>query len=376
MTNDRNTVYNRQLGMIYFMISLNFKVAKLPSLLVEAVGNSNLVIIILLSLLDLAMLGVVMRISQLGVLEEIEKHKNKVLYKALMLVLAGYFLFKLGLMYGGVVQFVLDQLFENIDAIWISITLIIPICYLAYKGFNTIARVCELFIWYLFIVIAINFCFLDAQLDWSRNLPLFDGNAMSTLMKGGGYAIWFGDALPFLFLTVKKNKVNYVKFLGAASLLVISATYVVMNAMYGKAAVYITNFIVKLSGFNMFSDKLGRLDWVGMVAWVINSCVYLAVFFWATMQAGRKVADKPRIIAALIIIAIIIVDAQTVSMSSGKDFAESPFKYLGWFCNYALPLILLIIYAVYKKKEKKGLKASLTPSDDKQLTKRPAEEQL
>lgn len=45
-------------------------------------------------------------------------------------------------------------------------------------------------------------------LDISENLPFIDGEISDVLKRGDKFFMWFGDATPLLFLSIKPSRRN------------------------------------------------------------------------------------------------------------------------------------------------------------------------
>ena len=81
--------------------------------------------------------------------------------------------------------------------------------------------------------------------------------------------MWFGDATPLLFLSIKPSRRNPTSLMYGLSAGFVIIEFVLMNAIYGNASEYVVNLVVKVAGFNQFSDVLVRLDWTGLIVWLM-----------------------------------------------------------------------------------------------------------
>ena len=268
----QNEIYTRQFAILMFILTFTYKVSRLPPLVAECVGSSGSLLIFLYMTLEVVMFFIVYRFATCG---GAQKLKDNPIYKGLVAVLGVYFILKFILMYSGTVLFAMELLFENISPYEVIITLIIPVAYAAHKGLNSIARTAEICIWIVALILTVNFVFLNAQTDFSNNLPLLNGRFNELLSDGDKFFFWFGDFSPLLLVKLKPSKRNPVGFSLFVSFFAVIISIVLMYAMYGEMAQYISNFIVRTAGYNQFASKLGRLDWTGMIAWLIMSLLFL-----------------------------------------------------------------------------------------------------
>ncbi len=346
----RNEIYTRQFAILMFILTFTFKVSRLPPLVAEYAKSSGSLLVFLYMTLEVVMFFIVYRfVAENGA----EKLSGNRIYKTLAAVLAANFLFKLILMYSGTILFTMELLFENISPYEIILTLIIPVAYAAYKGINSIARTAEICIWIIASVLTINLVFLNAQLDFSNNLPLLNGSFGELLTDGDKFFFWFGDFTPLLFVKLKQSKRNPVGLSLFISFIAVIFAIVIMFAMYGEVAEYISNFIVRIAGYNQFASKLGRLDWTGMIAWLIMALLFLAVYLWAFAEAGKAVVGNKKLPFFTGIIALLAVELIVYDSGEVVRFALKDIRWLAVVSNYIVPSLLLILLVYQKRKSAK-----------------------
>lgn len=349
--NERSVIHKRQLTILIFFMVFTFKLSKLPPLMAENVKSSGTMTVIFYLLLEAVSFAFIYAIIQKGDFDTLENGKGKWPYKLIMAVLAAGFLFKLCLMYAGTVMFVQEQLFENISITELALTLIIPVAYIAAKGIKIISRTAEICIWYIAVALLFNLVFLKAEPDFSRNLPLLNTSFSEYVTDGSKFFFWFGDLTPFLFVTLTRGGKSKPWGMLVFSSLLVAFGFSLMYAMYGNSSMYIGNFVVKIASFNQFADKLGRLDWTGMIAWLVMAIIYLGVYLWALLEAGERVFKKRKPIFAVAVLALLAVEIFVPDLSKLISFAQGDIKYLAIAVNYVVPAILFLWIMQIKKKE-------------------------
>lgn len=359
------------MAFLIVILSFTFKVSYLPTLVVTHVQSSGTFLMALYLVPEILMFFIIYKFINIDGIFTIESHDNigtKIVYKTIMAILMIYFICRLYLMYVGTVMFVLEVMFENILPIEIEYTLIIPILYIAYKGIRTISRTSEILTWISVAILITNYVFLKSDLNFSENFPLLNDTFKNFIKSGSLFFFWFGDFTPLIFLTLKSSKRNYVTLSLIISVAFILFAYVIMYAMYGNSATYLSNLIVKMAGFNQFGNKLGRLDWTGIIAWLIMAILYLAIYLWATIEAGVRLINKRNIVITIIIIGLILADTLVKDTSKVILFAMTDIRYLAVLSNYLLPLILLFMALQLHKNKAKDEVVNLPTKINMQTT--------
>lgn len=344
---DSNVIYKRQFAILLFILTFTYKVSRLPPIVAEAVGSSGSLLIFIYMILEVILFLIVYRFI---LIDGNETLKNTVTYKVLMVVFAANFLIKAFIALSGTILFSLELLFENISPYEVILALMIPVTYIAYKGIRVIGRTSEACFPIIALVLLINFIFLKAKLIFSNNLPLLNGSFGELLTDGDKFFMWFGDLTPLIFVKLKSSRRNYVGLSMAASFLLVMIAIILMYAMYGPASEYISNFIVKIAGYNQFANKLGRLDWTGMIIWLIMSLLFAATYLWGFAEAVSNIAgkSKPAVFAgaSMLLTALLLIP----DFSEVVTFAMGGVRWLSVAANYVLPVILLIMAVIKKRK--------------------------
>ncbi len=350
-----NSIYKNQLAVLVFILTFALKMSRLPPEMAGVMGSSGTFVVSIYLLFELITFLFVYSFMKRGGLEVFDKNPSKT-YKVLLVVVMVYYLVKTCLVTGGTILFVIELLFDGVSAVLICITLLIPIFYLAYKGMRTIARFSQICIWLIAFVLAFNYIFLKANPIFSQNLPLINDTIPKMFEKGSSFFLWFGDVTPLLFIKLKKERAKgtpiAVAIIAAFGLIIYGFT--LLFALYGNAAPYISNFLVKVASYNQFADKLGRLDWSGIIIWMLMAMIYLAFYFWVIGEIGSKVFKKRNLVLSLSVVVVAIVEFMLKDYQRVGEFAMSEIKYYAAFCNYVFPAIVIIWAFALKKKNAKA----------------------
>ncbi|MDR3216144.1 MAG: spore germination protein [Clostridiaceae bacterium] len=371
MRNMVNEIYDRQTGAIVFIMALCFKIGVLPGLLANQVDNP-LPMVFAACVIELLMYACVIKFTKNGGMDLL-KSESKIFYNAVLGVLLLYFLVKGIVLTGSLVLMIEQLLFDNISVYLVIITLLATVAYLAVKGIKGIARLSEMLVLILALSMLVNLVFLKSRMNFSNNLPVITDDLVQYFKAWGSYGAWFFDSVPFLFITIKsRGKRHYI---GAAYLIAfafIMTYYFLGNALFGKYLFGIDNFLVKLSSFNFLSEELGRLDWTGIISWVVICMINMSVLLWAAIEAGGRIFKKRNAVAA----AVVVITAVAVAVLDPFDYRK--FADISWFgytlcaVGFAVPLAVYIFSAVVKRK--KGLPPDTENEDENEENSGNAEE--
>lgn len=272
------TIYNRQFGILAFICALTFKVSRLIPIVAENVGSSGALVIIIYLLFEGIAYACIYRVIKSDGMDAILSKQNKVVKGIVLLLLSAFFVAKLYLMNSGTALFVTDSLFDGVPVWVVVLVLAAPCLYMAKKGVRAIARTAEILIPFILLVLVLEFFFIKTNLKFDRNLPIIS-MPVGELIKGSdNFYFWFGDFLPFLFVKVKDNNKNIAGLAVALAFTIVTFTYVMIYAIFGEMTVMVEYPMVTLAAFNQFAEILGRMDWLGIIAWLCMAITYIGVF--------------------------------------------------------------------------------------------------
>lgn len=319
----------------------------------QSVGTNNLFILALYLIADAVQFFAVYKFVASGGKEAI---RDTVFYKIAGLMLFVNFFMKLFMASAGTTAYTTETLFEEISTGAVVVALMMPATYAAVKGIRAIGRTAEITSFLAFTVFVLNLVFLKAYLDFSENLPFVDGKIVDVLKKGDEFFMWFGDATPLLFLSIKPSKRNPTALLYGLSSVLVVAGFVLMNAIYGPASEYVVNMVVKVASFNQFSDVLGRLDWTGIIVWLMLAVIYISVYLWAAGESLKPlVGGRKNVVIVLTALGAIAMTIFKKDIRNTLDFVTGNVRWYVAATNYLVP-VALIVYAEIKKRKTAKIK--------------------
>lgn len=253
------------------------------------------------------------------------------------------------------------ELFTGVSPALLIVIFIIPIAYIGIKGVTTLARCCEILMPIIFVIIIMNFAFLDTYMDFDRIFPFLSLPPSEFITNSFRFGPWIGDALPIMFLKMEKKKFPYVGINTFMVLVIINITALIGIAMYGEALPSVANLLIRISSFNQLSLQIGRMEWTSLFV-VLTMCIMtLAYFFWGATACCERIFNtkKPmQILFPIILITVILAapSIKTISELSISDFGIAMFGFA-----MGLPVIILAIYLIAKRKYRKQSDAKMPP---------------
>lgn len=240
--------------------------------------------------------------------------------------------------------------------IWLVYFVLLVTAYVFSKfGINSLARTNEIVIFLVIGMIFFNIMFLNADIDLGYNSPIILGQDRIKLR----YFAWFGDSLPLLACSVKDNENNKNKrqILGKFVYLlgfVFSISLVVVGiGIYGEAFGEVNNLLVKIGVFNDYNLQLGRLDWIGIICWLVASFEVMSLFT-IMLNATSTIAKKHKIDFGL----LALIGLYFVLIFLSKDYEKVKIlstEVLGYIClaTMIIILILSVIFKIWGQNDKK-----------------------
>lgn len=344
-----NTVTGKQFAILVFIMTLTFKIGRLPSLMADKCGNSALAAVIIYLAVELVIFAVVYRCVKNRAFETIDKHLPVFASKALYFAAAAYFIMKLTLMLLGTTLFVNVNLSDSMPEWEAAVLLLVPVTYMAVKGIKAIGRTSEILFWPIAAFVLFSLVFMKTDIDINRNLPILNTDLKTFLGQINNFYFWFGDYIPLMLLSVSDAGKKYVTASLAAGVAVALTVYVLLNAVYGELMSYISEPLVKFAAFNQFGKMLGRLDWTGIIAWLAMAVIYSSLFMWAAVECLGRIIGKRWPAVAFTAGTVLVLSLVIPNLERLSEYAMSGIKYFAAFYNYVLPFAILAAAAAASK---------------------------
>ena len=358
---DPALVYNSQAGSMVFACGIVFKVSSLPGLVAETLGTSVLWLYLFMSAVDIALLAAVFFFARSGA-DLLPSVRRAAAYRAVCAVMSAYLCLKGLLYFVYTVIFLTMDLFMGIDIYIVVLVLAPPVIYIAAKGWRALARISELLAPLLLLLIVTDLVFLQTDADLGRHLPADLLSPREFFGEGLRYSLWLGDLFPLLFVRIKNKRLPHILIGSGLAYAVVVTVALLAVAMYGAALPYVYNMLIRISGFNLLSLEIGRMEWTALFVVVTMAVLGLALLLRGAGEASRRATGTPA--PAFVLFAAGAVACMFVpTLHTVADFCYSPaFGY----AMFALALALAAAFAAFGAYAKSRLARPAAPEPSRE----------
>ncbi len=363
---ESEVVMERQYGMLALFMASAFKVSMLPAVLFDVSGRDVWITIAVFAVLEAMSLCVIVGIEKLGGISRIKEVYGKPVYVAMILPFLFNAVVKVGVYLVEVNAYVCSYLFYNIPAEGVSAVFMIFTVYCSARGAKCLARLSELTLWIVPVIIIVGVIFGRIDLEPQYLLPVLADGADPVWEALDKYLFWGFDLTPLLFFRIrkeerlpkrKKPRVPWIVIAVATYIVVIVGLYAVFVANYGEGGGLVGFAFSSLGAFSMVNTEIGSLDWPAIMLWLTVSVIAIAV----KMYAGSRVAKEIGINSIFATVAIAIgayVLAIFVFENTAQSFsfATGVIRYVVTGINLGIPAIVAVLLGVAEiKAHGKGL---------------------
>lgn len=271
------TIYNSQAAAIIVAVGFAFKLSSAPGIISADFGSSTFWIFLSFTALEMLCAIFIFAFTNMGG-DGLLRATNNFLYKIVCLAASCWMCLKTVFYFCYCTSYLTHELFTGTQPFLIYVMFLLPVVYLGIKGTRSIARSCELFAPLFLAVIILNLAFLDSDMDFGRNLPVFSKAPGELLLAMPRYGLWLGDLFPFVFVRLRNKKMPYLT-LGIASTWTIANLIVLIGvALYGNALKMVKDLLIHIASFNQLSLEIGRMEWTNLFAIIMMSLYSLFSF--------------------------------------------------------------------------------------------------
>lgn len=373
-----NRVYKRQIAVLAFFMSMTYKIVMLPQYLSIIAPRDAIIAVAIMMFIETAIFFVIYATISISPLYRLGL--NKIILKIVLLIIVVSSSFKLVVLLGETLDYISSLLFEEGKWLFIALSVLPVLGYIAYKGVNTITRLAEIIMWFIVLTLGFTLLFLKVNMDIGSVLPLFDDGFVPIGSAIDKYVMWYGDYTPLLLVVVaKENKTKMSRYVVPVGMMIIYIItvgfYLLFISIYGDIAPFIDHAFSNIGIYNKISDLLGGVDFPIVCAWLLMSIVKLSFLIYAIIEGVSKIikdepTDKLRgIIATAITIGYgLILSFVVESIEDSYKFAISGVRYFTAITDYVLPILLFLFalkqYAVRRRREKDQGVQEIIPDND------------
>ncbi len=347
-----NDVNGKQLSVMIFFIPLIFKMSMLPSYLHRTSGVDGYIIVGLFALAEFLQLWAVLFVCERGGMNGIRERYGNVVYLLLSCPLLLVIGVKSILFVTEIVNYLTTFLFYNVIDAPIVLSLLLVCFYFATKGARSIARIFELTLWLLPVILLMGLIFGETTLQGEYLLSVFAGGGSSILTAIGKYLVYTFDFSPLLFCNIKVKRKIGIGIFSLFSILVTMGCYMLFYCRYGRASYLMGCAFARLASFDTVITEVGSLDWISCILWVTTAILNLSLKLNAVAEisTGFRLKRHWGVGLFTLLLAFLLLKVW-VNVDKAFTMASSGIQYVVFGIEVALPFIMIILYSHPQKKE-------------------------
>ncbi len=345
-------VYPSQLAALAFIASVTFKVLMLPRYFAGECGRQFWAAMALMIALDIATFAFVYKIARAGGLRSLDV-PLAVKNAAILLAVTGS-AFKAVLFCSETVAYAATTLFD--EGLWrlVLAGLIPALAYIAYKGYNVIARVAQISVWLIGTVVVLNILLADLHGDPDAVLPILPDAGVAA--AGDKYLFWFGDFTPLMFCSIavdaRRKHVPVLISLAFIAIFTVGFT-IALACVFGGGTTYASFAFAKLSVFNKLSKLLGALDFPVVSAWLLMATIKLSLLLAAVAEGIGHFTGRRGGVAVIAAVVVGVVCKLAVgNIGAAHDFFTGGARYLAAVTEYVVPMAVYAAWELSRRKRR------------------------
>ena len=358
------TINARQCGIMLVMCIFANKILLMPSLMYRQTSADSIFVLIALFLLDIIMLPIFLKLKQAypdKKFYDILKEKvGTVLTKIIYIALICFFFFKCLLVFSITYVYFKQQIYQD-EFIFMALIAFLPVInHAVLSGVRAFSRTIELFFG---IVIAGFIVCLAISLFTPISTPYFfvsTGKQFFTSLYNHVFA--FGDFI-ILFLIMdrielKKGQAKQLFIYSILAMALVILLFYLFYAKYQITAFMHNNALADLLVFSVQFNAIGRLDIIAMLTIMFITLFQMEIFNYAFCDCFVNIFQLLNKNYSIVVFDILFCILYYVFIGRYETMVTSTLfwlPYLAIAVNYILPVLMLVIILIRRKKlEKTG----------------------
>lgn len=352
----------RQCGMIIVMCIFANKILLMPSLMYQQTSADSIFVLITLFLLDFVMLPIFIKLKKSypdKKLYDILKDKlGVVLTKIIYIAMLCFFFFKCLLVFSVTYVYFKQQIYQD-EFIFMALIAFLPVInHAVISGVRAFSRTIELFFG---VVIAGFIVCLVISLFTTISTPDFfisSGKEFFSALYNHIFA--FGDFI-ILFLImdrieIKKGQAKHLYFYSIFAMILVVILFYLFYAKYQITAFMHNNALADLLVFSVQFNAIGRLDIIAMLTIMFITLFQMEIFNYAFCDCFVNIFPLLNKIYSIVVFDILFCILYYVFIGRYEIMVTSALfwlPYLAIVINYLLPIVLLVILIIRRRKIEK-----------------------
>ena len=352
----------RQCGMIIVMCIFANKILLMPSLMYEQTSADSIFVLITLFLLDFVMLPIFIKLKETypdQILYDILKDKLGVaLTKIIYLAMLCFFFFKCLLVFSVTYVYFKQQIYQD-EFIFMALIAFLPVInHAVISGVRAFSRTIELFFG---VVIAGFIVCLAISLFTPISTPyFFVSNGKEFFSSIYNHIFAFGDFITLFLIMdrieIKKGQARHLYIYSIFAMILVVILFYLFYAKYQITAFMHNNALADLLVFSVQFNAIGRLDIIAMLTIMFITLFQMEIFNYAFCDCFVNIFPLLNKNYSIVVFDILFCILYYVFIGRYETMVTSALfwlPYLAIVINYLLPILLLVILIIRRRKIEK-----------------------
>lgn len=352
----------RQTGMLVVLLILANSILVTPSVIFAEVGADGFWLVLLLSIIDLLVLGAFFmlksRFPEDKFYDILSKYLGKVLAKLIFSLILLFFLIKslftFSVVYTYLRQLVYQDAFEAL-----AVICILPVVnHAVLVGLRSLSRTIELF--FYCIIFGILLCIGMSFTNVFGSPIFFQTSVAKFFTSSFRHLVSFGNYL-FLFLimdkiSLKEGEGRKIFYFALAGVAIVLAVLYRFYSIFRITAFMHNNALADISMVSAEYSSLGKLDIISMLTIMFLTFFQIELFVYGFCNSFLTIFPKFNKVHAVVAYDLLFLVLQLLLLSQYDFFIGATETYLPYVViviNYIVPLVLTAITINHKCNYKK-----------------------
>lgn len=347
---------------IISIILLNFTAIKmmlLPSLCTANIGGSSFIFVLMMFVFEIVILAMLLHVAKSTnqtFFETVQDIFGKVIGKIIVAIYFIYFLINTFAVIESLYLYLSEHLYSRYEWIQYIIPLFLMIFFVSTTRLDGMTRTIQFLVPFTILCIFLSVFLGAINCDFTNCLPLFEKGADKGL-NIFNYSYWFGDGLIMMLYFGRvdnKKSTNTIILWAFIISLVITFFYLIFYCIYEADTINNKEAITDVLKVLPQNSDVGSVNWVITVLWhaVLLSYICLNAFTTRMFFEGLVPIKNPKIsisiVLALIFAGLLVINFDMVKLLT---FLVIYTKYFAIACQYILPVIITIGFAIKNRRK-------------------------
>ncbi len=352
----------RQCGVLIVMCIFANKILLLPSLMFEKTSADSIFVLITLFLLDLAILPIFIKLKELypdKKFYDILKEKlgiiiTKIIYFALLF----FFFFKCLLVFSITYVYFKQQIYQD-EFIFMALIAFLPVInHAVLSGVRAFSRTIEMF--FGIVIAGFIVCLVISLFTPISSPYFFVTSGKDFFLSLYDHIFAFGDFI-ILFLIMdkielKKEQTKQLFLYSIFGIVLVVILFYLFYAKYQITAFMHNNALADLLVFSVQFNAIGRLDIIAMLTIMFITLFQMEIFNYAFCDCFVNIFPLLNKNYSIVVFDIVFCISYYVFIGKYETMVTSTLfwlPYLAIIINYVLPIIVLVIIGIVRRKIEK-----------------------